>query len=322
MPFKVKIAKKMMKLMPNKPIYGRVPFQQEYFRHPNFISLDEEQKKKTLIKFVHSHYIEDQNRPLDLFSPRYILKKLKGAIVLDLGCSLGGKSVSCAERWNIKAMYGIDVNKQSIEAANLFIYQRGNRGIYYDFRVSCTEDLPFGNDTFDAIISQDTIEHVRSVSKTLSECKRALKPGGMFLCVFPSYKFPFGGAHISSATKTPFLEWFFKPSTLNMAYQEIIDTWGKEHDWYKTTDEAKESNWAELKAGIGINGIRYRQFKLMVEDIGFSKVEFIRTPLLSVSNTAIRYAIVKQISSLLSPLLKFEALVDYLSHRLVFVLFA
>jgi len=179
--------------------------------------------------------------------------------------------------------------------------------------------MPFENDSFDAVVSHDTVEHVRSVKETLSECKRILKKGGAAYIVFPSFKLPFGGAHVDSVTRTPFLEWFFTPKTINEAYQDIIGKWGPEHDWFKPDTET-EGDWAVVKGGIGVNGTTYAAFKKMADEIGFEEIEFIKIPLLYVSNTAIKYPIVKFFSSILKPLMFTNSSKDYLTQRFAFIL--
>lgn len=46
--------------------------------------------------------------------------------------------------------------------------------------------LPFKDDTFDLIISDQVFEHVRNYSETISEIARVLKPVGYCLHIFPS----------------------------------------------------------------------------------------------------------------------------------------
>lgn len=46
--------------------------------------------------------------------------------------------------------------------------------------------LPFANDFFEAIVSMETIEHLQQYRDYLSECKRVLKKGGVFICSTPN----------------------------------------------------------------------------------------------------------------------------------------
>jgi len=45
--------------------------------------------------------------------------------------------------------------------------------------------LPFADDTADLVILQGVLEHVRDAERTLAECYRVLKPGGLFYTEMP-----------------------------------------------------------------------------------------------------------------------------------------
>ena len=320
MSFKVKLARTVMNILPSKPEYDIKYPRSETINHRNFIDANEEEKKKILFEMARSHYLEDQNKPFDHYFPGYSLKKLlAGKKVLDLGCWCGGRTVGCAERWNVKSMYGMDVNKYFIKAAILFSSKRKNKDIKYDFRVGFGEALPYKDCTFDAIFNCDVLEHVKSIRETIIECKRTLKPGGILFSVFPSYYCPFGGQHLSIATRMPCLNWFFDAKTLNIAFHEIIESRGEEAYWYKSR-EKEEDDWRTLHSGIGINGTTFRKYKSIVEEVGFSEIHFLPTPLLSVGNMSIHHPKVKYISKALKPLLKIDLLKDCLSHRFVSVM--
>lgn len=54
--------------------------------------------------------------------------------------------------------------------------------------ISCcgaAEQLPFKDETFSLVISQETLEHVRDPFRAVTETFRVLKPGGRFYCQVP-----------------------------------------------------------------------------------------------------------------------------------------
>ena len=176
MSMKVKLAKYLMKLYPNKQTFNPDIFKQEYYKHDKFLSLNDEEKKKQQIEFVRKNILTAKEKPFDIwFSNIAFNNLLKDKIVLDIGSGVGGKTINCAEEWKVKKMYGIDVSEESINAMKLYISQDKNLEACYEFQSCHAEELPFSDNTFDAIISYDTIEHVRSVKTTISECKRVVK---------------------------------------------------------------------------------------------------------------------------------------------------
>jgi len=323
---KVKLAKMLMNLFPSKPQYtvrgctSAGSLLAEALNHRNFSDADEAQKNKILFGMAQAHYWNDQRKPFDLFYPNISLKKvLKGRTVLDLGSWSGGESVSFAERWNVQTMHGIDIDSRLVKAACMFSASRKNQ-IQYHFTLGVSESLPYERHTFDAIIARDVFEHVASLEKTLLECKRTLKPKGKLFTVFPSYYFPFGGAHFDFVSKTPCIQWFFDAETLNRAYDQILDSRGQEAYWYKSS--SAKLPWKKLNGGIGVNGTTLREFKTAAKQTGFTEVTIIPTPLLSVSDISVSHPNVKFASQLLKPLLKNELLQEYLSHRIVALLIA
>ena len=56
------------------------------------------------------------------------------------------------------------------------------------------------------------------------------------------------------------------------------------------------------------------------QQIEFSKVEFLPVSLYSRSFISNRYKIIKHLTNAINPLLRIKLLIDYLSHRLVYIL--
>ncbi len=314
------MARWAMNVMPNKPVYNIHYFQQELFRHEDFLRLSADEKQNMMIDWVRQARTLASEKPFEEYFPGFPFGRfLEGRTVLDLGCSIGGKTFTLAEKYNLR-MSGIDVDPDSIRAAQAYLSHPGSLRARYDFRCAYAEDLPFDDCTFDAIVSQDTIEHVRDIRRTLTECRRVLKKGGLAFLVFPSYYFPLGGAHIGIATRTPFLEWFFSAGTLNEAFKDIVSHWDERFDWFRHKRDGRYGNWEKVEGGIGINGITYRAFNALLEEMPFSRTEFFRIPLGSVSLLASRHPIVKQLSGWMKSLMKWDWAADHLSQRLAYIL--
>ena len=106
--------------------------------------------------------------------------KLKpGATVLDLGCgnsaiieeyrALGYEAFGC----DFAFIEGLDVEILHTNEVIRPIEREPYR-------------LPFTDDSFDVVISDQVFEHVKNYDETLSEIRRVLKPGGISLHFFPS----------------------------------------------------------------------------------------------------------------------------------------
>lgn len=95
--------------------------------------------------------------------------------VLDLGCAGGFMAEALSERGAI--VTGIDPAAQAIQAARDHAEGNGH-DIRYD--VGKGEALPYADDSFDAVVCVDVLEHVEDLDLVLSEVARTLVPGGVF----------------------------------------------------------------------------------------------------------------------------------------------
>ena len=96
--------------------------------------------------------------------------------VLDLGCAGGFMAEALTERG--ASVTGIDPAEEAIAAARQRSEKMG-RDIRYDTGVG--EALPYEDEAFDAVVCVDVLEHVRDLTKVVSEIARVLRPGGIFL---------------------------------------------------------------------------------------------------------------------------------------------
>ncbi len=126
---------------------------------------------------------------LPLWSAPFGLKLLEtvkykqGIKVLDIGCGTGFPLVELAQRLGTSCrVIGIDGWKDIIERANLKIKLYD---LQYIFPVNAVaENMPFKNDYFDLIVSNNGINNVNDLRKTLSECCRICVPGAQFIFSF------------------------------------------------------------------------------------------------------------------------------------------
>ena len=100
----------------------------------------------------------------------------QGSRVLDLGCAGGFMAEALARRG--ADVTGLDPARAAIDVARTHAAQEGLQ-IAYD--VGAGEDMPYDDESFDAVVCVDVLEHVQDRARVLSESARVLRPGGAFL---------------------------------------------------------------------------------------------------------------------------------------------
>jgi len=111
---------------------------------------------------------------------RTILRLLpfsQNALFLDAGCGIGLYCFSLAGRY--KSVWGIDNDRVKIERAQDIAKALGISNL--DFKVADLRQLPFNDNTFDAILCTEVIEHIDDDCRALSELSRVLKPAGRLI---------------------------------------------------------------------------------------------------------------------------------------------
>jgi len=101
--------------------------------------------------------------------------------VLDIGCADGRRADELI-RANANRVEGIDIASGLIALATHTYTDPRLR-----FRVADMENLPFGDESFDVVTSTLVIHYARDWSRSLSEARRVLRPGGrcVFSCAHP-----------------------------------------------------------------------------------------------------------------------------------------
>ena len=107
--------------------------------------------------------------------------------VLEIGCGNGDLLKYIAEHASVKHITGIEYWTDKEEAGNNYSIQKGN-----------AECMDFGDNSFDAIYSFHTFEHIGDIAKALLEIKRILKPYGKFYTQFNPIWTSIAGHHYGS----------------------------------------------------------------------------------------------------------------------------
>jgi ubiquinone/menaquinone biosynthesis C-methylase UbiE len=97
--------------------------------------------------------------------------------VLDLGCGLGFPLLEIAQRLGSSSrVYGIDPWERALERIRLKtrVLDIDNVELVQGFG----ENMPFDDDFFDSIVSNNGINNVKDMTQTISECHRVCRSGG------------------------------------------------------------------------------------------------------------------------------------------------
>ncbi len=119
-----------------------------------------------------------------------IVQKLcQGLDVLDVACGEGYGSYAMASFWDAKSVTGVDISEEAINTAR-YIFPHPN----VKYIAASAEDIDkmFKPESFDLVISLETIEHVNDPEKFLSAIKSVLKPNGIVVLSCPNDHWYYG----------------------------------------------------------------------------------------------------------------------------------
>jgi SAM-dependent methyltransferase len=137
----------------------------------------------------------------------------KNLHVLDVGCG-AGKTPSLLAKWYGCRVTAVDLSPKMVERAIQRV-QRENLTRQVEVRIADAQNLPFNDQTFDAVMNESVLAFVPDRRKALSEYVRVTKPGGYI------------GFNETSYLKTPVppkIEKFLKNTILN-AKTETTEYW-------------------------------------------------------------------------------------------------
>ena len=97
-------------------------------------------------------------------------------VVLDAGCGMGGSSRLLAKEFHCRVM-GLDLSDVFIECA-VFLTKCTGLEESARFQEGSVTNLPFENNSFDAILCQHILMNIEDKAAAVKEFYRVLKPGG------------------------------------------------------------------------------------------------------------------------------------------------
>ncbi|MEK6320652.1 MAG: class I SAM-dependent methyltransferase [Acidobacteriota bacterium] len=234
--------------------------------------------------------------------------KVSGGIILDLGCGFGGRTLAFQQVTG-NTWVGVDIDSIASVAGLQFARSMGSTNAF--FATAVGESLPFTNDSFDAVLCYDVLEHVQDLERTLAEVYRVLKPAGLFLTVFPPYFHPKGSHLEGYASRVPYANLIFPSKVLLRAIDELLEERG---DGYRPQ---------ALRPGdrlYSLNGVTIRSFRRMLNRSNFEVLRLEFLPLLNKMIRQFHRWKMHYYAWLFYPLSRIPVLQELFTHRIVAIL--
>lgn len=106
-----------------------------------------------------------------------------GDHVLEIASGSGGPAIYLASKFKCR-ITGLDINEEGIKTANQQAQEANVTGTRFQV-ADVNQHLPFGDETFDAVMCIDSMNHFRDRAGFLKEWHRVLKPGKRALFTDP-----------------------------------------------------------------------------------------------------------------------------------------
>ena len=132
---------------------------------------------------------------------------IKDGEILEVGSGRGGGSSFLSRYHHPKSIIGLDYSKSAIKLSNEL---HGNVDNLF-FKLADAENLPFKDNTFDAVINIESSHCYGNMERFLSEVSRVVKPGGYF-----------GWADLRAKDMVKETEFAFEKSNLTCIYNKTI----------------------------------------------------------------------------------------------------
>ena len=185
---------------------------------------------------------------LDLLDTVTIKPAIKA---LDIGCGLGFPLIELAQRLgNSSTVIGIDPWERAIERVNLKIRKLNIKNV--EVIAGVAENLPFDDNSFDLIVSNNGINNVEDIKLALAECFRVSKMEAQLILTFNL-----------SDTMIEFYDLFEEILKVNGLVEEVNKM--KDHI-YSKRKPLNEIESLLKTSGFEIRNIKHNEFKMSFLD--------------------------------------------------------
>lgn len=185
---------------------------------------------------------------------------LDGKEVLDAGCGWGGKAVYYAEMSRMKTIHAFDLpGVYEPEASAAFARRKGIGNCF--FTTGLAEEMPYEGGRFDVVLMEDVFEHVSDPEKVVAECARVLRPGGILVAKFPSFRMMYAH-HLDRALTLPGLHYLLPMKTWAAGLNHrLLDP--RHGEVYEPFDEVVATKY-HPEITRNLNGLHFAAFREIV----------------------------------------------------------
>lgn len=134
--------------------------------------------------------------------------------VLDIACGTG-YGINILLRGKARQVVGVDLDRSAVEEARQNLSESGGHVLLAN---GCS--LPFPDQSFDAITSFETLEHLNERDKFLMELRRVLKPSGLLILSTPNANHT---EPINGRPRNPFHVYEYTPQELETELRRHFD---------------------------------------------------------------------------------------------------
>jgi ubiquinone/menaquinone biosynthesis C-methylase UbiE len=113
------------------------------------------------------------------------LGSLDGKQMLEIGCGRGGFACWLAKNHPGLGLTAADFSRSAIRQGSTFAAEQGLNQIQW--RMEDIQAISVVDNSFDIVISCETVEHLPNPALALKELARVLKPGGTLVLTTPNY---------------------------------------------------------------------------------------------------------------------------------------
>lgn len=130
---------------------------------------------------------------------KFAIAYTRDKVVLDMACGSGYGSNYIAQK-GAQRVVGADKEQEAVEEAKKRYQQTSN----VEYRTMDAERIDFPNESFDMVVSFETIEHIERPEVFLAKLKNVVKKGGVCIFSTPNRNISNPGTSLSDKPVNPF----------------------------------------------------------------------------------------------------------------------